>query len=210
MNILIDLRWMVIGRAGGLEQMAYELVAAMEGVSDQDVFYLFCSERVFRDWLFKSGSKMKLIDSDRFALVPERVSFDRSEGWSCKTLTKLGLATLDGSRSGMQVIKIDLVHSIGGYVHDELLDYRNVLTVHDLQHIHLPQHFDDEEIATRNARYLTSIRASEAVISVSEFVKRDVINQYGASSKDVFTIWNIPSGNPSKGFTDSKGSQQAR
>jgi len=49
MNILIDLRWMVWDRTGGLEQMAYELVAALERVSVEDTFFLFCSERVFCD-----------------------------------------------------------------------------------------------------------------------------------------------------------------
>ena len=33
MNALIDLRWMVPGRVGGLELMAYELVSAIIGVN---------------------------------------------------------------------------------------------------------------------------------------------------------------------------------
>jgi len=73
MNVLIDLRWMALGRAGGLEQMAYELVAALSEIIGEDRFYLYCPERVFCDWSFKEGSEMNLIDSDRFALVPERV-----------------------------------------------------------------------------------------------------------------------------------------
>jgi hypothetical protein len=96
------------------------------------------------------------------------------------------------------------VHSIGGYVHDELLDYRNILTIHDLQHIHLPHHFDEAEIATRNARYLTSIHASEAVISVSDFVKRDIVAQYGVKPETVTSIWNIPSGSPTNRLSKSK------
>lgn len=210
MNVLIDLRWMVIGRAGGLEQMAYELVAAIPKVCGEDSFYLYCSERVFCDWLFKSDSKMKLIDSDRFQLVSERVDYDRSEQCCRRMLTKLGVAAVDGSKQGLRILDIDLVHSIGGYVHDELLNYRNVLTVHDLQHIHMPYNFDETEIATRNARYLTSIRASEAVISVSDFVKRDIVTQYGVKEDNVFTIWNIPSGSPSKRFPESKVSRILR
>ena len=135
--------------------MAYELVAALSEIIGEDRFYLYCPERVFCDWSFKEGSKMKFIDCDQFMLVPERVSYDRSVGWSRRSLTKLGLAAIDGSEKSSRILDIDLVHSIGGYVHDELLDYRNILTVHDLQHIHLPDHFDEAEIATRNARYLT-------------------------------------------------------
>jgi len=195
---------MVLGRAGGLEQMAYELVAALAKVSRQDTFYLYCPDRVFQDWLFKSDSNMALIDSDRFALVPERVSYDRSEGRPSGNLERLGVVALDGSEHPSRMISVDLIHSIGGYVHDELLDYRNILTIHDLQHIHLPHHFDEAEIATRNARYLTSIHASEAVISVSDFVKRDIVAQYGVKPETVTSIWNIPSGSPTNRLSKSK------
>ena len=204
MDVLLDLRWMVLGRAGGLEQMAYELVAALAKVSRQDTFYLYCPDRVFQDWLFKSDSNMALIDSDRFALVPERVSYDRSEGRPSGNLERIGVVALDGSEGPPRAISVDLVHSIGGYVHDELLDYRNILTIHDLQHIHLPHHFDEAEIATRNARYLTSIHASEAVISVSDFVKRDIVAQYGVKPETVTSIWNIPSGSPTNRLSKSK------
>ncbi len=204
MDVLLDLRWMVLGRAGGLEQMGYELVAALAKVSRQDTFYLYCPDRVFQDWLFKSDSNMALIDSDRFALVPERVSYDRSEGRPSGNLERLGVVALDGSEHPSRMISVDLIHSIGGYVHDELLDYRNILTIHDLQHIHLPHHFDEAEIATRNARYLTSIHASEAVISVSDFVKRDIVAQYGVKPETVTSIWNIPSGSPTNRLSKSK------
>ena len=204
MDILLDLRWMVLGRAGGLEQMAYELVAALAKVSRKDTFYLYCPDRAFQDWLFKSELNMVLIDSDRFALVPERVSYDRSEGRPSGKLGRLGVVALDGSEHPPRTLNVDLVHSIGGYVHDELLDYRNILTIHDLQHIHLPHHFDEVEIAARNARYLTSIHASEAVISVSGFVKRDIIAQYGVKPESVTSIWNIPSGSPTDRLSKSK------
>jgi len=42
------------------------------------------------------------------------------------------------------------------------------------------------------------------VISVSDFVKRDIVTQYGVKAENVFTIWNIPSGSPTKRFLDSK------
>ena len=204
MDILLDLRWMVLGRAGGLEQMAYELVAAIAKFSRKDTLYLYCPDRAFQDWLFKSEMNMVLIDSDQFALVPERVSYDRSEGRPSGKLGRIGVVALDGSEPPPRTLKVDLVHSIGGYVHDELLDYRNILTIHDLQHIHLPHHFDEVEIDARNARYLSSINASEAVISVSSFVKRDIIAQYGVKPESVTSIWNIPSGSPTDQLSKSK------
>ncbi len=112
---------------------------------------------------------MKLIDSYRFELVPERVGQDRSE-----------------------VLCITSCWTIGIFLRLTTCSIFICLTI-----------FDETEIATRNARYLTSVRTLEAVISVSDFVKRDIVTQYGVKVETVSTIWNILSGSPAKRFPDS-------
>ena len=55
MNILIDLRWMAISRAGGMEQMAFELVSTVVGVNRVDRFWLYCPAATFEEWSFEDG-----------------------------------------------------------------------------------------------------------------------------------------------------------
>jgi len=189
MNVLIDLRWMAIGRAGGMEQMAFELVSSVVGVNHVDRFWLHCPVATFEEWNFEAGLDVELIDSDRFQLVPEN-------GYGeTKNSKRLGVALRDGSGAKEnRIVDIDLVHSIGGYIAEELRGYRGVLTIHDLQHVHFPENFDECELSARKANYQVSIDASAAVVCVSESVRSDVLENFKVDSGKVVTLWNIPSG----------------
>ena len=189
MNILIDLRWMTIGSAGGMEQMAFELVAAMVEVNRVDRFWLYCPVATFEEWEFEPGSRVELIDSDQVQLVPEN-------GYGESKISKrLGFARKDGfDRRKNRVVDIDLVHSIGGYIAEELRGYQGILTIHDLQHVHFPENFDEAELSARKANYEASIDASTVVTCVSESVRKDVLENFEVDPDKVVTVWNIPSG----------------
>ncbi|MGK0240617.1 MAG: glycosyltransferase involved in cell wall biosynthesis [Candidatus Pelagisphaera sp.] len=193
MNVLIDLRWMVIGRVGGMEQMAFELVASIAGVNRVDRFWLYCPIATFEEWEFESGSRVELIDSDRFKLVSE---FGYSDSFGSSGPSKrLGVVQRGGLiRENRRIVNIDLVHSVGGYIAEELREYRGILTIHDLQHVHFPENFDEGELSARKANYQASIDAASAVICVSESVRKDVLANFKVDSGKVVTLWNIPSG----------------
>jgi glycosyltransferase involved in cell wall biosynthesis len=193
MNILFDLRWMTIGSAGGMEQMAFELVSSVVGVNRVDRFWLYCPIATFEEWEFEPGSRVELIDSDRFELVSEigySDSFD-SSGPSMR----LGVVQRDGmARENNRIVNVDLIHSVGGYIAEELREYRGILTIHDLQHVHFPENFDEAELSARKANYEASIDASTVVTCVSESVRKDVLENFEVDPDKVVTVWNIPSG----------------
>ena len=47
LKILINLRWMAIGKAGGMEQLAFEMVASLARVNSVDIFFGYCLRRTF-------------------------------------------------------------------------------------------------------------------------------------------------------------------
>lgn len=56
---------------------------------------------------------------------------------SSRLSKRLSIAQRDESvREGKRIVDIDLVHSVGGYISEELPGYREVLTINDLQHAH--------------------------------------------------------------------------
>lgn len=193
MNILIDLRWMTIGRAGGMEQMAFELVASIAAVNRVDRFWLYCPITTFEEWEFESGSRVELIDSDRFELVSE-IGYSDSLRFSGSSM-RLGVVQRDGmTRENNRIVNVELIHSVGGYIAEKLRGYRGVLTIHDLQHVHYPENFDEEELSARKANYQASIDESIAVVCVSESVLSDVLGSFEVDAGKVVTLWNIPSG----------------
>jgi glycosyltransferase involved in cell wall biosynthesis len=74
-----------------------------------------------------------------------------------------------------------------------------VYNPHDLQHLHYPDFFSPGEIERREIIYPAACRAAETVVVASEFVKRDVVRNYGLAEDKVRVIhWSPPETNLEK------------
>ena len=93
----------------------------------------------------------------------------------------------------MQIIEVDLVHSIGGYLSKELRSYRNVVTILDLQHVHYPGFFSKLEVETREANYQIAIQLADRVICTSNAVMEDVRARYSVPDEKLESIWVMTS-----------------
>lgn len=64
---------------------------------------------------------------------------------------------------------------------------------HDLQHLHYPQFFTPKELLGRETSYRAACQLSNTVVVGSEWIKKDVISQYGVSPDKVQIIpWAPP------------------
>lgn len=74
-----------------------------------------------------------------------------------------------------------------------------VYNPHDLQHLHYPDFFSPEEIERREIIYPAACRAAEMVVVASEFVKQDVVRNYGLAEDKIQVIaWSPPETNLEK------------
>lgn len=69
-----------------------------------------------------------------------------------------------------------------------------VITMHDLQHRHYPEFFSERNLAWREIVYPQAMRECKLVIAISEFVRQDVIRQYGLAPEKVVVARNAPLG----------------
>ena len=60
---------------------------------------------------------------------------------------------------------------------------------HDLQHVHLPEYFAQQEIERREALYRQACQLATAVATTSRQVKDDVVRQYQLPPEKVEVIW---------------------
>jgi len=67
-----------------------------------------------------------------------------------------------------------------------------VVTIHDLSFEHYPQFFDRGALLQLRASVPLSIRRAAAVLTVSEFSKRDIVRRYCVPSERVFVAPNAP------------------
>jgi glycosyltransferase involved in cell wall biosynthesis len=64
----------------------------------------------------------------------------------------------------------------------------SIYNPHDLQHLHYPQFFSHQELANRRACYAEACLKSQAIAAESQWVKNDIIRQYGIDSSKVYVI----------------------
>jgi hypothetical protein len=81
---------------------------------------------------------------------------------------------------------VDVVH-FPYIAHRERTAVTTVLTVHDLQHRHFPQFFDAPHLRWREAAYPLGMRRASLVVADSDFVRDDIIAQYGVAPDKVVT-----------------------
>jgi len=74
-------------------------------------------------------------------------------------------------------------------------DVPMVFNPHDLQHLHYPQFFDETQIAWREAVYREGCRLAQAVAAESEWVKQDIVRQYGTHPDKIHVV---PRGSPTE------------
>ncbi|HLY67624.1 MAG TPA: glycosyltransferase, partial [Chloroflexota bacterium] len=64
----------------------------------------------------------------------------------------------------------------------------SVYCPHDLQHVHLPELFDEVVIADRELLYGAGCREATAVVVESEWVRQDIVSHFGVSRDRIFII----------------------
>lgn len=192
-RLLYDLRWMEIGKAGGVEQMTHELIHSISCIDHQNHYRFYTPENTYNDWDLDTAFKCKARFSDN--------KNQKKEAW-------LSLFTNQLSRSfslqqvltpEMRTLKawhkmdFELVHSMVSYIHPDLHAFPHILTMHDLQHLAMPQFLAPKDLQVREQLYRESAERAEHIIAISEYTRQDIHNKYNIPLEKITTIWNIPS-----------------
>lgn len=192
-KVLFDLRWMEIGRAGGIEQATYELVSAIGQLDHVNEYRLHAPSSTCSEWKFPRGFRVRMSHSD-----PAERRLEMLAGYGANRLAEgLGLHPVMTqpmrSLRAINRLDFDIVHSVTGYIHPDLLAHPGVLTMNDLQHVHHPEFFTPQEFEERERLYRTSAEKARHIICISEFTRQDMHRQYGIPLEKMTTVWIIPS-----------------
>ena len=192
-KLLYDLRWMEIGRSGGAEQMAHELITGVSQIDHRNEYRVQCPRATYHEWSFPPGFRIQPHYSDEIETVTERV-------WAATTnrlAHSLGLPPLltPAMRSlrTLRRMDFDLVHSLVGYIHPDLEGFPHILTALDLQHIEHPEFFGESELAERDRLYRESCRRAQHIICISDYTRQDLHRHYGVPLDKMSVVWITPS-----------------
>jgi glycosyltransferase involved in cell wall biosynthesis len=194
-KLLYDLRWMEIGSAGGIEQATYEMISAVSQLDRNNAYRIFAPRSTCTEWDFPKGFQVKCHYSDpvssQLEVARSFLTNKLSEGLGMPPVLTRQMRSLAAYRK----LDFDIVHSLCGYTRPDMLGFPGVLTINDLQHLHYPEFFTQEEYAEREKLYRESAERAEHIICISEFTRQDVHRQYDIPLEKMSTVWIIPSRN---------------
>jgi glycosyltransferase involved in cell wall biosynthesis len=188
MRVAIDLRWMIPGRAGGLENLARSFLRHLLTLDRFNSYTVMLPARVRHDFDLRGHPNVRLVCAD--SLGAHATALRRRlwrwlhaklqiDNWESNEVVRLrALRSLDAA----------IAYSFPGYLHPDLLPLRHVLMVPDIQHEYHPEFFDEKALAERRRLYGDSVRRADHICAISEFTRQTLIDKLGVPPDKVTTV----------------------
>jgi glycosyltransferase involved in cell wall biosynthesis len=192
-KVLFDLRWMRIGRAGGIEQLVYELASAISKLDSTNQYRFYGPRNALLDWHFPGSFQRKLFPSDPTA---ERIRDFRFEVMDALAEAVGAPRFMNREMRFLRFVNdldFDLVHSFQGFTYPEFNGFPTVLTMPDLQHLTYPSFFPKEVYNTREKLFRSSAASANHIICISQFTFDEVHKHYGVPREKMSVVWVTPS-----------------
>ncbi len=203
LKVAINARVTPGGSSGGVEQVIIGLVSGLGQLDDGDEEYLIVVHPDYEDWLRPYlganertvpvprphlGWKQSVVNTVK-KVAPDFVLPVLRTGWRYLSRDRpnsvpTGLTKSDGF---FESLGVDVIHF--PYQSSMVLcSIPGIYNPHDLQHLHYPQFFPPEVIASREAVYPACCRYAQAVAVASQWVKDDIVKHYGIEPEKIFVI----------------------
>jgi glycosyltransferase involved in cell wall biosynthesis len=185
LRVVLDLRWMVPGRAGGLEGVARAFLAHLVEREARDRYVVLVPARCRFDFDLRSRPNVRLVSRDSLG------AYLRGAGRAARRAAHRALR-LDAYDSPA-VAHLELLHDLGadvacsftGHIEPDLRPLRNVLLVTDIQHEYHPEFFDPDLLRERRSLFGEGLRRADHVCAISEFTRRTLIERSGVPEEKV-------------------------
>jgi glycosyltransferase involved in cell wall biosynthesis len=199
------------GIAGGTAQSTQGLVHSLGKLDGPEEYVLSAQSNDQKDWVIQyCGSNQKVVvqtpmSNRRRASNADGTGRSNGVGFGLKRLLKPSAEKVRWlvGRLSPQVLRVTLSDGYYESLNCDVLHFPTqpfilcslptVYNPHDLQHLHYPQFWPAEELARRETVYRAACNSSNTVVVGSEWIKRDVIYQYGLHPDKVQIIpWAPP------------------
>ncbi|WP_419926497.1 glycosyltransferase family 4 protein [Candidatus Poriferisocius sp.] len=180
-SVGVNLLWLWSGRVGGAEDYAVRLLSAIP--PDAPTRLTLFAPRGFAESQPALAERHEVVESPAARSRPRRVFIENT--WLVAQCRRRDIA---------------VVHHFGGTVPWAGIRPA-VVTVHDLQPLDHPRHFGLTKRLYLRMMLPWSVRRAEAVVTVSEFCRRRLVERLGADARRVAVLpapVDSPSGGPNR------------
>jgi len=188
--------------SGGIESVLIGLISALGKLVDGDEEYVLITPREAPHWPQPYlGTNMRIVsriddNNPTHSSVTERI-----RGIVRRQLRTIGRRLAPPKRQIWPIVPVSdgFIESLGcNVIHFPFQSYcicslPAIFNPHDLQHRHYPQFFTPEEIASRETILPGGCRFAQSVAVGSNWVKQDIVKQYGIHPDKIQVIpWAPP------------------
>ena len=195
------------GVAGGIAQSTQGLVSSLGQLNGPEKYVLVANRREQADWISQyCGPSQKIVVMPRVTSRNGTTNY-RPDPYGIRRVLRPAanalrhtverfspqsqLPTVTVSDGSYEGLGCDVLHfPTQTFV---LCALPTIFNPHDLQHLHYPQFFRPRELLERETSYRAACQFSNTVIVGSEWIKQDIVRQYGVNPEKVQIIpWAPP------------------
>lgn len=188
MRVALDFRWMLPGRAGGIENLARSFFRELMDFDRHNRYTVLMPARCRHDFDLRHHPNMRVVSPDQ----PPGPGRHLTRRLSGRVKRRLGMddwltsevPNLLWARS----LDAEIAYSVPGYIHPDLHSLRHVLVVPDIQHEYLPEFFPGGALEERRRIYGDAVRRADHICAISEFTRETLIDRLGVDPARVTAI----------------------
>jgi glycosyltransferase involved in cell wall biosynthesis len=188
MRVAIDMRWMIPGMAGGIEQVARAFLSELLAIDRYNRYTLIAPARVAHGIDVRRHPRVRVTSLDGPAAYLRRA-------WHMIRRRLYASLRFDDWRSNevlalqwVRSLDAELVYAFPGFTHPDVHPLPQVLMVPDIQHEYRPEYFTPQALEERSRLYRDSIRRATRVCAISEFTRQTLIDKLGVPPAKVTTV----------------------
>jgi glycosyltransferase involved in cell wall biosynthesis len=187
MEVVIDLRWMRPGVAGGIENLSRSFLNQLLERDSFNQYNVLVPSEVKYDFDLRNHPNFTITVADGpghywrqllwrgSQFLHRRVKIDYWRSSEVEALRKA------------RALKAEVALSIPGYIHPDLYPLANVLVVPDIQHEYCPEFFPPHHLNERRRVYTDSIKRADHICAISEFTRQTLIERLDIAPDRVTT-----------------------
>jgi len=188
MRIALDLRWMLPGLAGGLENLARAFMRELMRLDRFNRYTAILPARCRYDFDGLAAGNFRIAVTDSWRNDVDRLkrrallslhSRLRLDYWESPSVLDLRFA---------RSLDCEIAYSFPGYIRPDLHPLRQVLMVPDIQHEYHPEFFSEQALEERRRLYGDAIRRADHICAISEFTRQTLIERLGVPPDKVTAI----------------------
>jgi glycosyltransferase involved in cell wall biosynthesis len=188
MRVALDMRWMIPGQAGGLENLARSFTRQLIALDHHNAYTALLPARCRYDFDLRGRDNFRIVSADSLAAYAQRARRRvsralharlRLDHWDSPDVVSLRFA---------RSLEAEIAYSFPGYIHPDLYPLRHVLMVPDIQHEYFPEFFSQQALTERRRLYGDSIRRADHVCAISEFTRQTLIERLGVAPEKITAI----------------------